>query len=239
MAKIKTVINEARGTLDISAPEMPALSVPLERKSNGEEVIVTVFGTEMNGVEQSQEANDWFTKYIGATTFMVRLPAHHDREAVPIYHPDARLAAGSEKTVSYADQFPYLVANTKTLAEVRRDTIGELGEENAITIRNFRPNIVIEGEDVKPWDELLFDKVHVGDAVTLHLTQSCTRCKLTTVVPEKGVFGGEQPLKHLRQNHDSTFGMHAVHSKQSRGKVIKVGDSFVVETTRTEAAVKK
>lgn len=238
MARIRPSLNVSNGTLDIIAPDMPVLSLPLDRADGGEELVVTVFGKEMIGVSQGDEATDWCTRYIGAPTKLVRFPLSHDRLVKANYKPGASLARGTDNIFSYADQFPYLVANIKTLEDVRAKTVGDLGEENAVTIRNFRPNIVIEGPLVEAWQELLFDKCHIGTAVTLFLTQSCTRCKLTTVVPEKGVFGGEQPLKHLRQNHQSSFGMHAVHTSKSRGKLVRVGEPFIVETVRAEPAVK-
>lgn len=204
---------------------MPDISLPLARSKESDAFVVTVFGQEMNGLDQGDEISSWLTQFIGVSLRLVRYPENHARVVDPKERSDA------DASIAYVDQYPYLVANQATLEQVRAATINELGEENAVTIRNFRPNILIEGKESKAWDELLYDKVHFGTS-TLNLEQNCIRCKLTTVVPHKGVFGGQQPLKYLTAEKGTTFGMHAVHTKGSIGKVIKVGDKVVVETFR-------
>ena len=184
----------------------------------------------MGAVYQGDANSKWFSDFLGAEVRLVRIPADHDRVV------DQRWTSPKgDQLTSYADGFPYLVASESSL-EVARDKTLEGCGENPITIRNFRPNIVLSGFDA--WEELLFERAKVGGA-TLYLTKPCTRCKLTTVVPDKGFFGGDQPLKYIRDERKSIFGMNAIHSPQSKGKMVKVNDTFSVDCFRETEIVMK
>lgn len=178
----------------------------------------------MTGVDQGTEANEWFSDFLGTSVRLVRFPEHHARIVDQRY-----TVSSASQACSYADGFPYLVANEESVKVVREETAKDCGSD-PVTVRRFRPNLFVSG--FPAWNELLFERAHVGAAVTLYLSKPCTRCKLTTVVPEKGVFGGEQPLKYVREQRKSIFGMNAVHSTRSLGKTIKVGDVFSVDKFR-------
>ena len=222
MALIKTTINEAMGVLEIRAPGKPDMTVPLA-PMKGEELEVTVWGGDMRGVHQGQALSDWFSDFLGARVRLVRLPIDHDRIVDQKYSTPS-----ADQLCSYADGFPYLLANENSLEVVRAATLSDCGDD-PVTIRRFRPNIVLSGFNA--WEELLFARAQVGPS-TMHLTKPCTRCKLTTVIPDKGTFGGEQPLSYVRKERKSIFGMNAIHTPSSKGKIVRVGDSVVVDRFR-------
>jgi len=228
MALIRPSLRVEEGVMEVSAPGKSVLRIPLARSSNKEEECdVTLWGSELGGIDQGKEANMWFSDFLGADVRLVRIPKDHDRVVDQQYSvPSASQFCG------YADGFPFLVVNESSLEVVRESTLKECGED-PVSIRRFRANILVSG--FSAWEELLFERARVlgtSSLVTLHLTKPCSRCKLTTVVPEKGVFGGEQPLQFVREHRNSIFGMNAVHSPQSIGKTVSVGDGFRVDAFR-------
>lgn len=67
-----------------------------------------------------------------------------------------------------------------------------------ITSENFRPNIIIEGEDLEPYEEDNWDWIRIGDETVCRNVKECTRCILTTINPENGVRNpSREPLKTL------------------------------------------
>lgn len=204
---------------------MPTITVPLKH-AIGEELDVTVWGGEMRGVDQGEEAANWFSKFIGAQLRLVRLPLDHARVVEPEF-----TETKAEQLCSFADGYPYLIANENSLADVRQATLADCGE-NPVTIRRFRPNIVLAG--FEKWEEAFFKKAKIGSKITMHLPKPCVRCKLTTVVPDKGIFGGDEPLKFVRAEHKAIFGMNGQHEPKDQNEVVKVGDSFVITELRAK-----
>jgi uncharacterized protein YcbX len=227
MALIKPAFKLDQGVLEVSAPGMPNLELPLAH-TPGPEIDVTVWGTEMSAIDQGEAKSKWFADFLQADLRLVRIPPNHDRTV-----PQKWSAPRASLLTAYADGFPYLVANEASLKVAKNETAAECGND-PITIRNFRPNIVVTGFDA--WEELLFERATVGGA-TLYLTKPCTRCKLTTVVPDKGYFGGDQPLKYIRAERKSIFGMNALHSPSSKGRTVKVDDVFSVDAFRAQEIV--
>lgn len=77
------------------------------------------------------------------------------------------------------------------------DLNGKLDQK--VSERNFRPNILIDGDNIPPYDEDKWDWMKIGDVVFRHV-KPCTRCHLTTINPENGVRDkGEEPLKTLKK----------------------------------------
>lgn len=229
LALVQPFINEPNGTLDLTAPEMPLLKIPLAQ-IDGEQVELTLWGAEMRGVVQSEDINKWFSDFLKVPVRLVRCPPDHERVVDKTY----TVASGSQHA-GYSDGFPYLIANENSLTVVREATIQECGSD-PITIKRFRPNILVTG--FPAWQELIFEKAQVG-SVTLHLTKPCTRCKLTTVIPDKGIFGGSQPLQYIRSERKSIFGMNAIHTPASKGKIVKIGEDFIVNRFRSEEIIMK
>jgi len=58
--------------------------------------------------------------------------------------------------------------------------------------------------------------------VEFHVQKLCGRCKVTTIVPEKGEFGGDQPLATLKSKNSGNFGVDLVHTTDGFGSLLSL-----------------
>lgn len=110
--------------------------------------------------------------------------------------------------VSFADGYPVLVTHTASLDDLNRRL------EKKVSIRRFRPNLVVSGG--KPWAEDRWKRLKIGDVI-LRLVKPCARCVVTTIDPDTGIAGSE-PLHTLslfrRSGNKVLFGMNATVEKE-------------------------
>ena len=124
--------------------------------------------------------------------------------------------------VSFADGYPILVTTMASLADLSR----RLGAD--ITMRRFRPNLVIEGAE--PWAEDAWRRIRIG-GVELRVVKPCERCVVTTLDPDTGAQPDPaEPLRTLGRFHRSStgkiiFGQNAIPDTLGR---IAVGDPVEV-----------
>lgn len=72
-------------------------------------------------------------------------------------------------------------------------------ESGYISIENFRPTIVVDERDLKPYEEDEWDWIKVGDVIMRNVSD-CPRCLLTTIDPDTGEKRADgEPLKTLRK----------------------------------------
>jgi hypothetical protein len=138
-----------------------------------------------------------------------------------------RRQKGNDNPLSFADGYPYLLASETSLAELN----GNLAKP--VTMRHFRPNLVISGAGAYEEDE--WKRIRIGK-VEFELPKLCSRCVLTTVDPDHGSKDPDgEPLKTLirtRQLPEGIcFGVNMV--AQNEG-IVAVGDEVeVLETHYT------
>ncbi len=159
-------------------------------------------------------ASTALSRYCGADYRFVYMPEDSFRRVDP-----SRVAA--QRRVSFADGFPLLVTNLASLDELN----GRLAAP--VSMRRFRPNIVLEGAPA--WSEDTWKVLQVNQR-RLALVKPCSRCVMTTVDPSTGLKDEQvQPLRTLstyRRTADGViFGMNAVHDGPG---VVRVGDSVNV-----------
>ena len=110
-------------------------------------------------------------------------------------HPFAKLfnAPNMCSTGIFADIGPILLVNMSSLNDLNKRIPNSETSEH-----HFRPNIVIEGETIKPYAEDNWDWVKIGDTVLRYQIVS-SRCAFTTIDPEKAKYAKNfEPLKTLR-----------------------------------------
>lgn len=135
---------------------------------------VTVFGKGCEGMDQGDEAADWFSALLDVDCRLVRFTGR-------------RVTSRGGGTVAYADGYPFLVLSAESLEDLNARL------EDPLPLNRFRPSIVVEGlgaygEDAVRW-------LRIG-AVTIELVWPCRRCVITTTDQESGARGPE-PLRTL------------------------------------------
>ena len=130
-------------------------------------------------------------------------------------------------TLNLADAGPLLMTSSASLRQLNTWIVldsSEAGAEqpNEISMRRFRPNVVVGGE-MPPFIEDTWTIVQVG-GVHFRMGEPCDRCVMTTIDPET-LLGGKQPLRtlarHRQWNHKTWFGLRLIPEKVGP---IMVGD---------------
>jgi uncharacterized protein YcbX len=207
------------GGLELRAPGREPLDVT--EPEGGEPVPVRTFTSRRGTVPAlpaGPAADAWLSALVDRP---VRLVWLHD--------PTAQTPGGSSRvglrTVSFADAYPFLLANTASLAAVN-DWLLEAGEE-PVPMTRFRPNLVVDGAGAWDEDGWAGRRVRVGE-VELEAAGLCDRCVVTTIDQETGEKGG-QPLKVLGRYRNLDQGlMFGLHLTTVRPGRIVIGDPVSV-----------
>ncbi|MDR7208117.1 MOSC domain-containing protein [Flavobacterium piscis] len=172
---------------------------------------VKVWDDKSEVVEVNKATSEWFTKHLGFECKLVKILKTGDRK-----HESSRLK--ETFSVSLADGYPYLLIGTKSL-----DFLNDKLEEN-ITIKRFRPNIVVSTEN--PHEEDDFTTFKIGQ-VQFKNVKPCGRCIMINNDPQNGTVKKE-PLKTLSAyrnvNNSVLFGTNIVSLNSG---MISVGDTVV------------
>lgn len=224
--------------LVLRAPGMDVLKVHLGKPRD---MIDHVSVWEWNGsaFDEGAEAAEWFSKYLGKTSRLVRFdPASQVRKTNPDY-------ADGYRTM-FSDLFPFLLASQESLDAVNT-TLKE-----PISINRFRPNILVEG--CAPFSEDLWKEIQINK-LTFIGVRLCSRCKIPSIDQKTGIPDSElgETLKTFRSDKillpnkkpqgKTFFGQNLVCKDcftGEKGKVVQVGDPvFVIEqlSSTAEAAV--
>ncbi|MER7759020.1 MOSC N-terminal beta barrel domain-containing protein [Streptomyces sp. NPDC097619] len=206
------------GGLELSAPGLPALTVPVPpaAEAGGELVPVLLFGKKVETVLGPEPAHRWLSAHLGTEVRLVHLDAPEHRRPVD---PDFALPG---ETVSLADGYPLLVTTLASL-EALNSLIagGPHAAEGPLPMNRFRPNVVVAGAE--PWQEDGWRRIAVGE-VTFRVARECGRCVVTTT-DQTTAARGKEPLftlgRHRRFGKRLVFGQNLV--PVTRGTV-RVGD---------------
>lgn len=190
------------------------LEVPLT-PSAGDRVQVRVFKDEVSALDLGAEASAFFSAALGQRTRLVYMPDSSERQVDPSY-------ARAGDHVSFADGFPYLLANEGTLADLNRRL------ETPVPMQRFRPNLVVGGAPAYAEDG--WGEIRIGDAL-FEVKKPCTRCVIITTDQETGERHAKEPLKTLASYY--TWQGKPVFAQNvlcRGGERVQVGESVVVLT---------
>ncbi|PXY38931.1 sulfurase [Flavobacterium cheongpyeongense] len=161
--------------------------------------------------EVNKTTSKWFSDRLGFECKLVKIINSGDRR-----HESSR--SKEIYNVSLADAYPYLLIGTKSL-----DFLNEKLQEK-ITVKRFRPNIVISTQN--PHEEDDFEQFKIGE-VHFKNVKPCGRCIMVNNDPQNGVVKKEL-LKILSKyrnfNNSVLFGINIVGLNPG---IIQVGDEVV------------
>ena len=179
-------------------------------ESLNEPILSKVWDDETKVVEVNKATSKWFSKALGFTCKLVKIVNKGDRK-----HNSTKL--NQTLNVSLADGYPYLLIGSESL-----DSLNEKLEEK-ITIKRFRPNIVISTEIAH--EEDLLNTFKIGN-VKFKNAKPCGRCVIINNNPMTGIVLKE-PLKTLStyrtSNNNVFFGTNIFCLNEG---IIAVGDSL-------------
>jgi uncharacterized protein YcbX len=110
------------------------------------------------------------------------MPDSSVRKTDTTYSPNGQTA--------FADGFPFLLAS--------KESLGALNEKLDVPVemRNFRPNIVVEG--CSPYEEDVWHEISIN-SLRMKLVKPCARCKIPTVNPDTGTMDpNNQPSRSMK-----------------------------------------
>jgi len=200
--------------LRVSVNDDQPLEIPLQ-PSDSKVITVTVWKDQCDAVHVGGEADAWFSEYLGIPCQLVQMTDELVRGVDPGFG-----LPGDE--VSFADGFPLLLISQASL----NDLNSRLGE--AVSMRRFRPNLVVDGE--QPYAEDSWQRLRVGE-VEFAGVKNCSRCVFTTIDPDSGIkHPDKEPLRTLssyrrRPEGGVYFGQNLI---PRSGGVIHIGDAVEI-----------
>ncbi|PRY32679.1 MOSC domain-containing protein [Umezawaea tangerina] len=213
MAVIRPTVLDGGDRLVVSAPGRPDHEHKTRR--DGDRRPVKVHWWDGVGVDQGDDAADWFSAVLDRPCRLVRVP------------PDLDRGLEGEGKVGFADAHALLMTSLSSLDGLN-ERILQRGAD-PVPMNRFRPNIVVSGWP-EPHTEDRVRRVSIGTAV-LGYARICVRCVVPTVDQELGVRAGHEPTRTLaeyrRAEGGVTFGMKAM---VLRHGTVSVGDVLDVTT---------
>ncbi len=213
--------------VELSAPNMPTLTLFYKKFTNQYQK-VTVWGDEVAGQLCSQEANTWFSEYLQRPCQLLFFGKNSFRERKP--------NTDKARKVAFADGYPLLLISQASLDSLNSrladkqlgDSILAIEGQQAVSMTQFRPNIVID--NCLPFAEDSWQHIRIGE-VEFKVSKPCERCIFTTVNPKNGKKHSQQePLRTLKSfrkalNGEVLFGQNLIALNSGQ---IKQGDKLTV-----------
>jgi len=170
-----------------------------------------IWEEKINGHQESDVINHWFSTILGQKVFLVR---NAERPKRPI-------KSHNESFVNFTDSQQYLILGQSSLDNLNTKL------DQPISIDRFRPNIVFSNSDIHIEDS--WSEIQIG-ASKFTLTKACSRCNIITIDQETSE-AGKEPLKTLAKyrfkDNNILFGQY-LKLIASGDKLLKVGDEISV-----------
>ncbi|XP_059533505.1 mitochondrial amidoxime-reducing component 1 [Myotis daubentonii] len=188
-------------TLTLSAAYTPDLLLPIETPATNPVLKCRVHDLEIEGRDCGEAAAQWITSFLKTQPYRL---VHFEPHMRPRKAHQIKDAFRPTDQVAYSDTSPLLILSEASLADLNSRL------EKKVQAMNFRPNIVISGCGV--YAEDAWHKLLIGD-VELKRVMACSRCVSTTVDPDTGVMGRQEPLETLKSYRLCDPSQHKLYGK--------------------------
>lgn len=214
LARIRVQCSTDSITLNHLDGDQASLDVPISTTSLIE---TEVWKDRQESWDQGQQVSTWLSEVLNKDVRLVYIGDEQLRTVDQDY-------AHAGDQVGFADGFPFLIASAASIEQFNKD----LGYD--ISIKRFRPNIVISGDELKPYAEDEWKSLIIN-GIQFDLVKPCSRCVMPSINPEtvekeRAVI--DTLVATRKQGNATYFGQNAVH--QPKRGFISVGDSVEVVT---------
>jgi hypothetical protein len=211
MAVLRPTVLDDGARLTVSAPGRS--DYEHKTRFDGDRRPVAVHWWHGEGVDQGDEAAEWFSAVLDTPCRLVRVPPDLDRQL------------NDEGQVGFADAHALLMTSLSSLDGLN-ERILQRGAD-PIPMNRFRANVVVTGWP-EPHTEDLVRQVTIG-TVEFGYARKCVRCRVPTVDQDLGMPAGHEPTRTLadyrRADGGVVFGMKA---KVLQHGALAVGDRLDV-----------
>ncbi len=217
--------------LSVHAPEMPCLIIPYPDTEITlyEEVQVTCWDDTLTAKHINTAIDNWFSEALGVDCQLVYMPDETLRPVDPDF-------ARQDDIASFSDGFPNLLISEASLEDLNRriNNNPDVNPGAPLSIKRFRPNMVISGSEPYAEDSMKHFQVNQID---FYAVKPCSRCVITTLDPQTGKKSGTEPLSTLysyRKKSDKKtqkvyFGQNLLHKLSFvSDNRLKIGDPLTL-----------
>jgi uncharacterized protein YcbX len=208
LAKITPEVHDEG--LRLHASGRPSLYVPQRQEGR---IAVRVWNFSGSGLDQGDHAARWLSDLLDVPCRLAQVDANTQR-------PVKLKGQTTGKLVGFADGFPALLLGESSILDLSRRA------GTALSVRRFRPNIVVSGSPPYAEDEW---RSFAAGSLHFDVVKPCERCVITTLDPDT-LEQGKEPLRTLatyRKTPDGViFGQNCIHRGPGS---IRVGDLVSVE----------
>ena len=200
-------------SLLVQAPNMRQLTITpdefAEEKKN-----VQVWSDKFQALHCGLKYDSWFSDYLNEPCQLLFFSAD-----------TKRLVKNRETQVSFADGYPLLLINQKSLDQLNSRL------HKPVSALNFRPNIIVAADF--PFVEDSWARIKIGE-VEFEVSKPCSRCLFINVDPKTGIADKKEPLATLATfrytKGDINFGQNLIPLNSG---FIRTGDELKVLATKT------
>ena len=165
------------GNLSIQAPGQELIRHPLDGSADsGPETPLVLFEKAGTGVDQGEEVSAYFSEFLGQSVRLMR--AVQPR----LIRENTRVEGGTHQT-GFADGYALTIGSLASLASFNEYLVAN--GEQPVPIENFRFNIVVDGDELQPWDEDNWQELTIADK-RLFVVRCLGRCIMPNIVQQTG-----------------------------------------------------
>jgi uncharacterized protein YcbX len=185
--------------------------------ADAETMQVRIWKDTVTAQRVGSESDVWLSDALGFDCHFVYIADNEVRQCSLDY-------ADEGDRTGFADAYPMLVISEESLEDLNAK-LEKKGKE-LVTMRRFRPNIIVAGCDAFAEDN--WKSLSIA-GIAMRGVKLCDRCILTTVDPLTGERTGKEPLETLGEyrkwDNNVYFGMNIVHDQLGS---LKLGDDVTV-----------
>ncbi|KAK2831004.1 hypothetical protein FQN49_007093 [Arthroderma sp. PD_2] len=198
---------------------------------------IRLFGVPTKGTQYTTHVPSSLSRFLESKKPLSLFRVHPSHDRVAVGNAPTKAELGFTPAMAFSDQYPLQVQNLGSLRDMSGRTSYAIPH---LSVRRFRPNIVVEGvgayeEDA--WKMIRIVPEEKGEEVDIHVSCRTVRCRLPNVDPDTGERHLVEPDKTLRgtraidegANGGGCLGMMLVPTKSKF--TIRVGDEVKVLST--------
>jgi len=220
--------------LTLAAPGMEPIQIPTEAEPEDSRMVsATVHGNPVRGQLLPEEVNEWFTSFLPSYKGHRRYRVLRMRDDAPRFVGQRYRRPEASNRVGFADGSAMLLASVASLVELNTHL------EQPVPMNRFRPNIVVDGPGLAPYEEDHWQELTVG-GLHAFVTKPCDRC-VTTDVDQATAVTGKAVRRALTTrrgfnaydpSNTGVFFAQNLNHRPAPGVSVRVGDPVAILSRR-------